>query len=123
MQNFGIGVDIESVSRFKKEGLDINSLFLNKIFTKDELEFCFSKKNYAQHLAARFAGKEAVIKALGSMGKEVADYYAIEILNNEKGVPMVKIISPNISDVEVYISLSHCKDKALSFVTVKEHKK
>ena len=110
----GIGTDIESIDRFK----DIDDSFLNKIFTKNEIDYCFSKKNAAPHLAARYAGKEAVVKALNSMDEVNIDYKGIEILNNEKGVPVVKLNNKNIGDFQVKISLSHCEDKALAFVTI-----
>ena len=114
-KNFiSIGTDIESIDRFK----DIDDSFLNKIFTKNEIDYCFSKKNAAPHLAARYAGKEAVVKALNSMDEVNIDYKGIEILNNEKGVPVVKLNNKNIGDFQVKISLSHCEDKALAFVTI-----
>ena len=57
-----IGVDIESVDRFKEH--DKNGSFLKRIFTNKELEYCFSFTDFAQHLAVRYSGKEAVVKAL-----------------------------------------------------------
>jgi len=98
--------------------LSFNKSLLNKIFTKNEIDYCFSKKNAAPHLAARYAGKEAVVKALNSMDEVNIDYKGIEILNNEKGVPVVKLNNKNIGDFQVKISLSHCEDKALAFVTI-----
>lgn len=114
--NFGIGVDIESIDRFR----NIDNSFLNKIFTKNEIDYCFSKENAAPYLAVRYAGKEAVVKALSSIGKLKLNYKEIEILNDEKGVPMVRNDNIGFHNLQVYLSLSHCKDKAIAFATVME---
>jgi len=118
-ENFGIGTDIESIDRFRKLDLKADNVFLNKVFTNNELDYCFSKKEPASHLSARYAGKEAVIKALSSIGKENLDYKNVEIFKNEEGVPMVRINGDN-DDLKVYISLSHCEDKAIAFAIVME---
>jgi holo-[acyl-carrier protein] synthase len=114
----GIGVDIENVIRFKKLDRSKNQKFLNKIFTEKELKYCFKKQYPAEHLAVRFAGKEAVIKALNSINKSSPDYKDIEILNNKKGVPMVGINNNKFKDLQIRVSLSHCEDKAIAFAVV-----
>ena len=111
MKEFGIGTDIENIERFKNK----EKHFLNKIFTKKELEYCFSKKNYAAHLAARFAGKEAVVKALSNIADADIGYNQIEIINNKKGVPIVKL-----DKFKIKLSLSHCKDKAIAFAIIEK---
>lgn len=120
IKNFGIGTDIESIDRFRKLDPVSGNLFLNKIFTKNELEYCFSKEKASPHLAVRYAGKEAVVKALGSMGKVNPNYKDIEILNNENGVPVARINNKGFRDLQVYLSLSHCKNKAIAFAMVTE---
>jgi len=120
IENFGIGVDIESIGRFRKLDPVKNNSFLNKIFTKNELDYCFSKESTAPHLAVRFAAKEAVIKALSSICKVKLHYNEIEIVNNENGAPMVKINNPGLHNLQVHLSLSHCKDKAIAFATAIE---
>ena len=109
--NISVGVDIEDIKRFE---LDKNkkkdAAFLENVFSDKELEYCFSKPKPAQHLAARFCAKEALIKAFSSRGKKI-DYKEIEVLRDEKGVPRVQ----NISDVDIQISMSHTTDKAIAF--------
>lgn len=117
IKNFGIGTDIESIDRFRELDYVENKLFLNKIFTENELKYCFSKETAAHHLAVRYTGKEAIIKALSSMGKTLK-FKQIEIHNDENGVPLVRI--NNFHNLQVYLSLSHCKDKAIAFTTVME---
>ena len=115
-KNFGIGVDIESIDRF--ELYSKNSRFLNKLFTKNELNYCFSKKNSAQHLAARYVGKEAVIKALNSMGRRNLSYNEVEIFNDENNIPIVKINDKNYLNFKIHVSLSHSNDRAIAFSIV-----
>jgi len=117
-KKFGIGVDIENIDRFRNLNRINNNLFLNKVFTKNELDYCFSKNNSAQHLAARYAGKEAVIKALTSIGKRNLDYNSVEIFHNGNKAAMARINNKNYRNLRVYISLSHCKDKSIAFAAV-----
>lgn len=119
--NFSVGTDIEDISRFKKINLANDISFLNKIFTKNEIKYCFSKKYPASHLAVRFAGKEAVIKALADVNQRkinILDYKKIEILNKKNGVPAVNLLDPFFRIFTVKISLSHCREKAIAFVVL-----
>ncbi len=113
--DFGIGVDLELISRFKDLNLKKNSKFLNKIFTEKEMDYCFSKKAVAQHLAVRFAAKEAIVKAISSLDKKILSLNKIEIIRNANGVPVV-----NLKGCDVKISLSHCKGQAIAFAIVKK---
>lgn len=112
---FGIGVDCEEISRFKKIG--VNKKFLEKIFTKKEINYCKSKPNPFPHLAARFAGKEAIIKAANNTGKQLF-FNEVEILNDKKGIPYVNISNKVNKKFNVKISLSHSKDTAIAFAVV-----
>lgn len=120
IKNFAIGTDIESTGRFRKLNRTDNSSFLNKIFTKNELDYCFSKEMHAPCLAARYAGKEAIVKALSSIGKVNLDYKRVEIFNNKKGVPIATIKNADFRNLQVHLSLSHCEDKAIAFAVVIE---
>lgn len=117
---FGIGVDIEDIKRFKEINVIKNKQFLDKIFTKKELNYCFSKAKPEQHLAARYACKEAIVKALYSLRKANIDYKNIEILNNKNQVPIAKINNKDLDNLKIKISLSHCKDKAIAFAVVEK---
>lgn len=106
----GIGTDIVEIERFSN--LIKRKQFLKKIFSKKELNYCFSKEKPSQHLAARFAGKEAIVKALACLNKKVY-YDEIEILNRKNNAPFVNI--KKYSMAEVRISLSHSRNCALAF--------
>jgi holo-[acyl-carrier protein] synthase len=113
---FGIGADIETISRFRKA--DAGSSFLNKIFTGAEINYCFSCAEPARHLAARFAGKEAIIKALSGLNRSGAAYKDIEITNDSNGMPSVRILKPGFDDLEIKLSLSHDRQEAIAFAVV-----
>ncbi len=115
------GTDIIEISRIK-EGIDtLGNKFLNKIYTKKEIEYCEGKnKQKYQHYAARFAAKEAIYKAISNYLKDKYDmtWKDVEIVNDKKGKPIVKFIK-EIKDIEqIDISLSHCKEYATANVVV-----
>lgn len=113
----GIGVDIERIKRFRLNQYR-HKTFLEKIYTRAELTYCFSKKNFAAHLASRFAGKEAVYKAISNIKVQPILYRAIEINRKKSGVPEVKFLSKSLDDVKVLLSLSHSPTDAAAFAVV-----
>lgn len=116
------GVDIIEISRIKDSIENLGDKFLNKVYTKKEIDYCESKgKSKYEHYAARFAVKEAAFKAVS---EEVKDKFAIswkdiETLNDENGRPKTEILFLKNNKVEnVDVSISHCKDYAVANVTV-----
>lgn len=118
MQDIGIGTDIIEIQRFENFKDRTFSAFLTKNFTRNELDYCLSKENPATHLAARFAGKEAVMKALYSLHITHIFYLAIEVLNNDLGVPYVRINTDKTEKLTIRISLSHSSEMALAFCII-----
>lgn len=104
-----IGTDIIEISRIKKAIDDGGEIFINRIYTKNEQEYCESKSNVKyQHYAGRFAAKEAVFKAIS--GKTtIMSWKDIEIINNENGMPKVFLCN---KETNISISISHCKEYA-----------
>lgn len=109
-----IGVDIVDIHRFDDD-LIKNRTFIEKIFTKEEIRYCMSHGHPAQHLAVRFAAKEAVIKAVAPSGL-VPDMKDIEVINEESGIPGVRILTKEGEKFEFKISLSHSQSQAVAFV-------
>jgi holo-[acyl-carrier protein] synthase len=106
-----IGIDIEEVERFVKYVKD--KKFLERIFAKEEISYSIPRKNSAQCLAARFAAKEAVWKALSTRNKfTIID---ISIRNTKDGKPQVYI--KNKEYKRINISLSHT-DKYVAAVAI-----
>lgn len=116
------GTDIIEISRVKESIESTNKKFCEKVYTKNEREYCESKKMQKyQHYAARFSAKEAVFKAVSDEleNKFQINWKDIEILNDEKGRPYVNILNNKIQNIEdIDISLSHCKEYAIANVVV-----
>ena len=116
------GTDIIEISRIKESIDSMQDKFINRLFTKNEIDYCESKKAQKyQHYAARFAAKEAVFKAIS---EQIPDKYSIcwkdiEVINDLNGRPKVNLVGinmPNIEDID--ISISHCKEYAVANVVV-----
>lgn len=112
-----IGVDIEDIARFRKLDRLRDRRFFERIFTKREMKYCFSKTDSAPHLTARFCAKEAVIKALGGMGIHRVPYSKIEIVNTSKGVPRV-ILHSRGEKLQIKVSLAHAHDYAMACAVI-----
>lgn len=118
---FGIGIDIIDIERVEKQVLK-NHGFKNKIFTVREIEYCDSKKFFGQNYAARFAGKEALLKAFGTGLRDGLAFNEIEILNDDLGKPYVNLhgntkkFADKKGIVKIHISLSHEKNIATAKV-------
>ena len=116
------GTDIIEINRIKESIEKLGKVFLDRVFTKNEIKYCESKKKQKyEHYAARFAAKEAAFKALSW---KIDDKYSVswkdfEVQNNEQGRPILKIIGIDLKDIEdIDISISHCKSYAVANVTV-----
>lgn len=114
-----IGVDCVNIARFSN--IINDKKLLHKIFTTCEIEYCKAKKPFSQHFAARFAGKEALIKALSHYNIQIP-LNQIEILNDQYGSPFVRILNDKYESFEMKISLSHSKEIAIAFVIVSDKK-
>ena len=116
------GIDIIEIERIRDSIEKLGNSFLNKVYTKKEIEYCESKgKNKYQHYAARFAVKEAAFKAVseGVEDKFEISWKDIETINDENGRPKTEILFLNEKKVEIVdVSISHCKDYAVANVTV-----
>lgn len=120
--NISCGVDIIEIDRIRRNIEDYGERFLNKVFTKNEIDYCNSKKiQKHQHFAGRFAAKEAVFKAISSSldNKYSVSWKDIEIVNNNQGKPKVKLLNIDTKNIEgIDISISHCKLYAVASVSV-----
>ena len=109
----GIGVDFVEIDRFE----DLSEHFLEKVFTRSEIEYCRSKKMQSQHFAGRFAAKEAIIKAMHGVGHGI-EMNSIEILSSASGVPDARILVDELADYEILLSISHSRSIATAFTIV-----
>jgi holo-[acyl-carrier protein] synthase len=94
--------------------------YLATLFTEKEIAYCESKARKSEHYAARYAAKEAVLKALGTGWRDGLAFVDIEILNDEMGQPLVfphgkvKEFFDRQQIAHASISLSHTSDTAMA---------
>ena len=119
----GSGIDIVEVERVQALKDKWQNRFLNKVFTENELAYANGKKSAAEHLAARIAVKEALVKAFSNNGKKyVGDWKDIEVSNDKSGRPFVKLygnfkrVKQNRKIKEIMISVSHTHKYAVASV-------
>ena len=112
-----IGIDIVEISRIEKAIARWGEAFLHRVYTDPELKLYYKKP---VSLAARFAGKEAVIKALGIEDKGIG-WREIEILSEPNGKPVVRLYGKAQNQANslglgnLAISLAHSKEYAVAF--------
>ena len=128
MNIFGSGVDIVENKRIQKSLKNKN--FLNRIFTRQEIINSKTITNKVNYFAKRFAAKEAFVKALGLGFRENINFIDIEILNNSKGQPFLKVSSKlknymkikfNIKKCKLFLSLSDEKKYSIAFVIINKN--
>lgn len=122
----GVGIDNIEVERIKNQ-VDNSSNFKEKIFSPQEIEYCESKKNYAESFAARFTAKEAFLKAIGKGWRDGIKFSDIEVLNDKLGKPELFLHNKAKSSISnqdsIHVSLSHTKEMAFAFVIIERTKK
>ena len=120
MKIIGTGVDLVEVSRFHQAARRGGVRFLNRIFTPLELKYARSRKTEAQHLAARFAAKEAVVKALGAPKGLGLEWHDLEIVRSDGGQPKVVFhrTMRRWKNLEVHLSLTHTQAHAVATAVV-----
>lgn len=112
-----VGVDIIEIGRISRAISEWQDSFLNRIYTRVEL----ANHTNVSSLAARFAAKEAVMKALGS-GTRGINWKDIEIVTNGDGAPVIRLYgralerSKELGIAQFSISLSHSREYAVAFV-------
>jgi len=121
----GIGTDIIEVPRIEKL-LTKQKRFQGRIFTETEIAYCETKKNKVQNYAARFAAKEAFLKAIGTGWRQGVSFKEIEIVNNERGKPEIFLsgkareFADDLGITNIQVSLSHLKDFAIAVVAAEK---
>lgn len=109
----GLGVDLAEVARVRRLAAD--QRFLKRVFTPGELAYSLKSRNKYERLAARFAVKEAVIKALDETALPLN---SIEVSNTESGRPAVAV--KGRPGLRLLVSISHTAAYACAAVIVFE---
>jgi len=111
----GTGVDITEVRRIRQAVEKWGQDFLKRVFTPDEIENAKTKTSLYQHLAGRFAAKEAIFKAVGDNRLSWQD---IQIHNDPEGKPVCLFLNGRGKNINVHISISHVKTYAVANAVV-----
>ncbi len=108
----GIGIEAVDVERFGRAIERWGERMTNRLFTESELGYCYSKRRPELHLAARFAGKVGLFRALGRHMR----FRDVEILNDGDGRPVVK--APGLEGLVPLITISHDGGIAIAQVMI-----
>lgn len=119
---FGIGVDIIEVDRIERAEARHPGRFLSRMFTVGEINYCLAGDQHrSRRLAARFAAKEATLKALG-IGLRAVRWTDVEVVRNSLGRPNVLLhgrlaeIAGELGIAELHLSMSHSREYAMAQV-------
>jgi holo-[acyl-carrier protein] synthase len=119
MPILGHGIDIVETARIRKMVEDHGQHFLDRVFTPAEQAYCAqSSKRQYEHLAARFAAKEAVLKALGTGWRGGIAWTDIELVRETSGQPRIVLtgechrIAGEMGIVRWHVSVSHVETTA-----------
>jgi holo-[acyl-carrier protein] synthase len=113
-----IGVDIVSNERIRKAIEKFGERFLKRIYTPLELEYCKKQADWIACLSARWAGKEAVLKAVYQSKGVVLKFSEIEILGDFGKPAKVRLLREELKDLQVLISLSHEREYSVAVAVI-----
>src|SRR5579875_1760899 len=120
----GIGTDLAEVSRIQRSIDQFQERFLKRIYTDAERAYSFSKANAAERLAARFAAKEAGMKAIGTGWRRGVTWKDFEVINEPSGRPSLRLsgvanqIARTLGVTRVSLSLTHTREIAFAVVSL-----
>lgn len=114
-----IGTDIVEVSRIR-DMIDVHpERFLLRTFTEQEQSYCLGKSDPAVHYSGRFAGKEAIKKALMTSGiSEPISWVDMEIVADQNGAPIVNLHGNIFENLDCKVSISHTQDTAIATAVI-----
>ncbi len=121
MNVIGIGTDITECLRIAQMIERHGEIFITRVYTPHEIEYCSSRKSATQHYAGRWAAKEAVLKALGTGWIRGITWRDVEVRNRQGGKPTIALaggareICEKLGIGEMQISISHCRSHATAF--------
>ncbi|MFO0966786.1 MAG: holo-ACP synthase [Gemmataceae bacterium] len=111
----GIGTDIVECVRIARMIEQHGEVFLTRVFTLREMQYCQVRKRATEHFAGRWAAKEAILKCLGTGWQKGIAWTDIEVRNNTDGAPHVylggacKERAESLGIADILISISHCR--------------
>ena len=118
----GTGIDIAEVDRIAASIQRFGRRFLERVFTPEEIRYCESKANKVERYAARFAAKEAAMKALGTGWRHGVRWRDIEITRQPSGKPTLHLegvargFADRLGVKNISLSITHSGNFALAQV-------
>jgi holo-[acyl-carrier protein] synthase len=122
----GTGVDIAEVPRIEASIERFGERFLRRVFTDAEIGYCDSKANKAERYAARFAAKEAALKAIGTGLRMGISWREVEVTRQPGGRPTISFhgvaagFAMKLGMKRAHLSLSHTKEHAIAYVILED---
>jgi holo-[acyl-carrier protein] synthase len=118
MEILGIGTDVTECLRIARMIERHGDLFINRVYTPNEIRYCQNRKQATQHFTGRWAAKEAILKALGTGWRRGIAWCDMEIHNEPGGKPLVAVrggvqeVVEQLGVAEIQVSISHCRTHA-----------
>lgn len=118
----GTGIDITEVARIAAAIERYGERFLRRVFTPREVEYCRSKRNANERFAARFAAKEAGMKAIGTGLRRGVTWQDVEVTHQPGGRPTLVFtgkaaeFAAKLGVKQVALSLTHTEETAMAQV-------
>lgn len=126
MALLGVGIDIVDIPRIRDLRQKQGERFYATIFTPAEVEYCLRRANADECFAARFAAKEAVMKALGTGWAQGVNFSNIEVVRPDDGRPKIQLHGTalekarQLGAAHIHLSLSHARDVAVAEVIIEQ---
>lgn len=111
----GLGTDIVEIVRIGEMIERHGELFLQRVYTEEEIKYCQRHKEALQHYAGRWAAKEAVMKTLGTGFTKGVGWKDIQVCTTKSGRPIIELsggaarVAQMLGIDSVLISISHCR--------------
>lgn len=111
----GLGTDIVETVRIGEMIERHGELFLQRVYTEEEIKYCQRHKEALQHYAGRWAAKEAVMKTLGTGFTKGVGWKDIQVCNHKSGRPLIELsggaarVAGKLRIDEVLVTISHCR--------------
>jgi holo-[acyl-carrier protein] synthase len=125
----GIGTDITECLRIARMIERHGELFIDRVYTAEEIAYCQNRRQSTQHFTGRWAAKEAILKAIGTGWRRGIAWRDMEIRNDPSGRPVVAIrggvqeVVEQLGVREILVSISHCHTHATAVAIAVGEKK
>jgi holo-[acyl-carrier protein] synthase len=122
----GVGTDVAEVERIGKSVERFGERFLTRVFTARERVYAMRRANWAERLAARFAAKEAGMKAIGTGLSRGVSWQHVEVVNEPSGRPTLRLYGGALAAADalgvkrISVSLTHTKELAFAVVILED---